>query len=596
MRYAAKPFKGRIPKLSKMWTSRPTRPPLALTRGERIGRFEIDEELGRGAGGVVFKAHHVDLRLVRALKVLSEVGPDAVLTASREGRLQAKVSHPNLLGVEDFFVHGGRAVLVMQYVAGGDLNAWMAERRPRADEGLQIFLSILDGVAALHESGMVHRDIKPSNILISCNDGDPRPLVSDFGLAMLMDDAHRGERGAGWGTPPFAAPEQLAGMPDLDQRVDIYALGKLLHQMVYGVPQGDPLLRPPQGASVALFERVDAAILAATAPSRDERPRDCTRLRDLLADSAESAKRRAEHRGFSSPRAWRAIGVGLALLCTVLLMFQSRAELDAEIVSNVLKPGAPVRIFYTDPPAAERISNGWEEQRGRATAGLIEQVLSFEPGAVILLGAVDAAVEHGRLRDVLSDAPQDTLVLTNWSRLGPLAALRCAEPPSGCVSGQLPLGFEQARIPSDGLAVCLKGGSQVTLILALAILRLQGAPGLSEGTAALSRYCLRETAHVLPPASANCSVPYTWAYGGELKAGHLRDGLDPMRGQQRQVCPGWDDLRGAIVLIEDPWAAGPAWTPVAFPDSGGKRITHAEALALLGSGLEAALREEVRSP
>ncbi len=168
-------------------------PVLELERGTMVGRFELGDELGAGASGVVYRARDPDLDRDVALKLLHYRGgsgdEDQLL---REARAMAKLAHPNLVPVYEVGRWEGSIFVAMELVAGGTLRTWLAEPRSRA-EILQRCLEIGRGISAAHAAGLVHRDLKPENILVG---EDGRARVSDFGLV---------------GTPAYMAPEQLAG-------------------------------------------------------------------------------------------------------------------------------------------------------------------------------------------------------------------------------------------------------------------------------------------------------------------------------------------------------------------------------------------------
>jgi serine/threonine-protein kinase len=209
-------------------------------------RFRPERELARGAMGIVLLAHDLKHDRKVALKVLrpdvaSDVNVERFL---REIRITAQLQHPNILPLLD----SGRvaasasdresdvlAYYVTPYVAGESLR-----QRLRRDgelpvgEAVQIAREIADALGHAHRLGFVHRDIKPENILLS----DSHALVADFGVAHLLrpTDGTLTETGVAIGTPTYMSPEQASGAGSIDHRVDIYALGCVLYEMLTGSP------------------------------------------------------------------------------------------------------------------------------------------------------------------------------------------------------------------------------------------------------------------------------------------------------------------------------------------------------------------------
>jgi tetratricopeptide (TPR) repeat protein/tRNA A-37 threonylcarbamoyl transferase component Bud32 len=219
-----------------------------------LHRYLLGARLGRGGGGTVYRAHDPVLRRDVAIKVVvaradRRVGIDDCRRLMREAQVLAQLSHPNLVPIYDVgwlpSPHLG-VFVVMELVDGGDLHAWLLERRPWQDVVAR-FLSAAEGLAAAHARGIVHRDFKPANVLC-CAD---RVLVADFGLARReptgvdsTDGASEDPPGsrddvtgrdAVVGTPRYMAPEQHEGAA-LDVRVDVYAFCAALYEAICGTP------------------------------------------------------------------------------------------------------------------------------------------------------------------------------------------------------------------------------------------------------------------------------------------------------------------------------------------------------------------------
>ena len=209
-----------------------------LTTGSIVDRYRVEAALGSGGVASVFLVRHTVLGSLHALKVLHVTSPVLRERLVREGRLQARLRHPNLVTVTDMVDVDEAPALVLEYVEGPTLAAFLAGGRPALDEALRLFDGIAGGVEHAHAAGILHRDLKPANVLIATRGGAVVPKVADFGLAKAVDET-LGEAGAtrtntAMGTPQYMAPEQIRNARDVDARADIFALGCLLYELVCG--------------------------------------------------------------------------------------------------------------------------------------------------------------------------------------------------------------------------------------------------------------------------------------------------------------------------------------------------------------------------
>jgi serine/threonine protein kinase len=205
-------------------------------------RYRIEEPLGQGGIGKIYKARHLILGRHMAVKVLLaqyESIPALQVRFKREAEALAALSHPNIVTITDFGVAEGMPYLVMELLQGQDL-ASLCERQiiepPRA---LAIVRQMLRALSYAHNRGLVHRDLKPHNVWVrALDDGTDHVEVLDFGLARFMDDQmNRGPKltkaGALIGTPAYMAPEQASG-ETVDARADVYAAGIVLFEALTG--------------------------------------------------------------------------------------------------------------------------------------------------------------------------------------------------------------------------------------------------------------------------------------------------------------------------------------------------------------------------
>jgi serine/threonine-protein kinase len=213
------------------------------------GRYEIEREIARGGMATVFLARDLKHERRVAIKVLREevaaaVGAERFLA---EIRVTASLQHPHILPLFDSGNADGLLWYAMPFVEGETLRSRLArEGSLSVVEAVRLAREIADALDHAHVRGIVHRDVKPENVLLR----DGHALVADFGIALALEQAG-GERltrtGLALGTPQYMAPEQAAGERALDARVDVYALGAVLHEMLAGEP---PFAAPTRQAVV----------------------------------------------------------------------------------------------------------------------------------------------------------------------------------------------------------------------------------------------------------------------------------------------------------------------------------------------------------
>ncbi|MDB5295319.1 MAG: serine/threonine protein kinase, partial [Phycisphaerales bacterium] len=204
----------------------------------RIPGYDVQSVLGRGGCGVVFKARHLKLNRVVALKMLLSgafAGRLEVARFTREAEAVAGLRHPNVVQVHDVGDHEGRPYFTMEFVEGGSLAEKLAGAPQPAAAAAALLFTLAGAVQAAHDGGVVHRDLKPSNVLLTA---DGTPKISDFGLARRFEDsAALTLTGARVGTPSYMAPEQAAGTAGaVGPPADVYALGAILYEMLTGRP------------------------------------------------------------------------------------------------------------------------------------------------------------------------------------------------------------------------------------------------------------------------------------------------------------------------------------------------------------------------
>ncbi len=264
------------------------------------GRYEIQDVLGAGGMGVVYRARDRELGEIVALKMLRDrADPDALERFRLELRLARRVSHPNVVRVHDLGeadgAEGGGRFITMEYVAGPSLSRALMEGGPLPiPAAVALGKQLARALAVVHAQGVIHRDLKPQNVLLAA-DGEAK--LADFGIANLA----RGDDGTDWregvtGTLAYMAPEQLLGEPP-DRRTDVYALGVVLYEALTGVPPFPApspevlVARSLAGAAPAPGEirpaiprALSAVVLRAMAGRREVRPGSASELHDALLE------------------------------------------------------------------------------------------------------------------------------------------------------------------------------------------------------------------------------------------------------------------------------------------------------------------------
>ena len=208
--------------------------PSASWRGKKLGGCVLQEYLGGGGSGMVYKGMRGDIEV--AVKILSKnlrTQEEEVARFHREATLLAKVQHPNIIGIVGMGVEEGVHFIVMRYFKGESLDA-LQRKGPRLPlrEMLDLIKQVALGMAATHKIGLIHRDLKPSNIIYN------RELklvkVIDFGLARrIEEDQLITRQGFVVGTPLYMSPEQCQGL-QLDEKADVYSLGISFYQLITG--------------------------------------------------------------------------------------------------------------------------------------------------------------------------------------------------------------------------------------------------------------------------------------------------------------------------------------------------------------------------
>jgi serine/threonine protein kinase len=206
--------------------------------GQMVGNVRLETFLGEGAVGVVYRGHHTMLGIDVAVKIL-KIERHQVQASyyyerfRREAQITAKLDHPNLVKVRDFGQYNSIPYIVMDLVDGFSLQEYLRRRKQPLDEQtiLKILLVVADALSVAHTAGVIHRDLKPANLLISKRG---QLKVVDLGLAREEGMPTITMEKVTVGSPAYMAPESLTPEGKIDHRSDIYALGVIGYEMVFG--------------------------------------------------------------------------------------------------------------------------------------------------------------------------------------------------------------------------------------------------------------------------------------------------------------------------------------------------------------------------
>jgi serine/threonine protein kinase len=363
-----------------------------LSAVTQIGKYQILEQVGEGAMGVVYKAKDPVLNRTVAVKVMSEgLAQDASLRERflREAQAAGSLQHPNLVTIYDFGETDGHLFIAMEFIEGADLETLLEQKAPMPlTAKLDLMIDVLNGLSFAHRRGIIHRDIKPANIRI---DQEGRARIMDFGVARMATSNLTGT-GTMMGTPNYMAPEQITGEA-LTPAVDLWSVGAVLYELLTNKKpfQAETLHRvlfrivsePPTdllGLAPGLPAGLDLVVQKALEKNPDDRFRTASEMANAVAavrakmggprlsrtvsqrSSIEEAIRvRQQAQAQPANRRWVVVTGGLAAglaiaVAVVLFAVRDRNPTDTSTIATVSPPpsAAPARDTATvqaAPPA-----------------------------------------------------------------------------------------------------------------------------------------------------------------------------------------------------------------------------------------------------
>jgi serine/threonine protein kinase len=320
------------------------------------GRYRLGQRIGSGAMGVVWQA--LDERLHRTVAVkqlLQQPGLSAAqaeegrLRSMREGRIAARLQHPNAITVYDVVDHDGSPWLVMEYLPSRSLAAELDEKITLApQEAARIGTEVAAGLVAAHAAGIVHRDIKPANVLLG-NDGSVK--ITDFGISRAVGDVTVTATGMLAGTPAYLAPEVAKGMEPTPAS-DVFSLGSTLYICVEG--------HSPFGLSENTLALLHAVAAGKISPPRQAGPLTALLMRLLRTEPEERPTMAAAKEALAAIAAGRPIPPGLLT-----------GNYDGPTVSSRIKPPplAPIPVPSPNHPVTRLDANPLSDPRRTPPGG-----------------------------------------------------------------------------------------------------------------------------------------------------------------------------------------------------------------------------------
>jgi serine/threonine-protein kinase len=403
----------------------PSSPDVNALLGQLIAeRYRVEELLGEGGMGAVYRATHIQLQKSVALKVLhahlTQID-EAVARFEREAVASARIEHANVVNATDFGrLDDGAFFLVLEYVKGKSLRDLLDNGPLPEPRALHIAKQIVQALGAAHSQGIIHRDLKPDNVMLVEKDGDGDFVkVLDFGIAKINSSRETKTPtltrfGAVFGTPQYMAPEQAAGRT-VDVRADLYAVGIILHEMLSGrapfdaddllvlltqqMTQPPPAL--PNWVSPSTNELI-ARLLEKEPESRFQTASDLLAVISGQPLPRSGVRKKAPGPGFA--QRWQALSRQTKTLLIAAPALLSMVTAVVALWPNTTTPVVP----RPDAPLAERISPDVGALldlalQGNANAFAdLEALAKDEPSAENWLAVARARKATGKLNEALA--------------------------------------------------------------------------------------------------------------------------------------------------------------------------------------------------
>jgi hypothetical protein len=284
----------------------------AAIEAQQIGQYKLEQKIGSGGMGIVYKAQHAMLRRPTAIKMLDvdRVNEASIQRFEREVQITSQLNNPHTVAIYDFGrTPEGVFYYAMEYLDGIDLQALVERYGPQpVPRVIHILKQVCSSLYEAHSLGLVHRDIKPANIMLNRRGGEPDVAkVLDFGLVKAQDDDKRAgatQQGSLTGTPLYMSPEAIDLPNSVDARSDLYAVGAVGYFLLTGLPVFDassvvdlcqkhlttPPVPPSERVRATFPAELESALMACLEKSRAKRPQTARDLAQLIARTTEATQ------------------------------------------------------------------------------------------------------------------------------------------------------------------------------------------------------------------------------------------------------------------------------------------------------------------
>src|SRR5215475_7434210 len=277
---------------------------MSLHPGTRIKHYVIEDRLGSGGMGVVWRARDKQRDELVAIKAVANdliVDPEFRIRMQDEARRHQRLHHPNIVPVPEVFEAEGDTCIVMKLIEGISLSALLDSRpnnRLDVKDGVRIVKDVLDALNYAHRHGIVHRDVKPSNVMV---DHSGKVWLLDFGIALAMGEQRRTRTGQVVGTLSYMSPEQISKPRTIDHRSDVYSVGCMFYEMLTGRP---PFVKSKEGVGDSDFAMQQAHVnkTPLDTKSPDDRIPGCGEFLRLLEQRGTDSNGRKDDAGLINSR------------------------------------------------------------------------------------------------------------------------------------------------------------------------------------------------------------------------------------------------------------------------------------------------------